>query len=120
MQSKNLQEIVDKLAHIPLAYQPGKGWTYSLSMDIEGYIVEKLCGKTLPVLQSNQQDAVCPIHTTKKVEWLGKRNSRKISMDQQRYGNRRSLAGKSEPLSPYLWRKTVRIFAEPAFLRALH
>ncbi|HWE86979.1 MAG TPA: serine hydrolase domain-containing protein [Terracidiphilus sp.] len=48
MQSKNLQEMIDKLATIPLNYQPGKGWTYSLSMDVEGYIVEKLSGQSLP------------------------------------------------------------------------
>ena len=47
-QSANLQEMIDKLAQIPLNYQPGKGWTYSVSMDIEGYIVEKLSGQTLP------------------------------------------------------------------------
>ncbi len=47
-QSANLQEMIDKLARIPLNYQPGKGWTYSVSMDIEGYIVEKLSGQTLP------------------------------------------------------------------------
>ena len=48
LQSANLQEMIDKLATIPLNYQPGKGWTYSLSMDVEGYIVEKLSGQTLP------------------------------------------------------------------------
>src|SRR5215469_9028831 len=48
MGSKNLQEMIDKLATIPLNYQPGKGWTYSLSMDVEGYVVEKLSGQTLP------------------------------------------------------------------------
>jgi CubicO group peptidase (beta-lactamase class C family) len=48
MQSQNLQEMIDKLAKIPLVYQPGKAWVYSLSMDIEGYIVEKLSGQTLP------------------------------------------------------------------------
>jgi CubicO group peptidase (beta-lactamase class C family) len=47
-QSANLQEMINKLATIPLNYQPGKGWTYSVSMDIEGYIVEKLSGQTLP------------------------------------------------------------------------
>ncbi len=47
-QSKNLQEMIDKLAKIPLNYQPGKGWLYSVSMDIEGYIVEKLSGQSLP------------------------------------------------------------------------
>jgi CubicO group peptidase (beta-lactamase class C family) len=48
MRSENLQQMIDKLSKIPLNYQPGQGWTYSLSMDIEGYLVEKLSGKTLP------------------------------------------------------------------------
>ena len=48
MQSANLQEMIDKLARLPLNYQPGKAWMYSASMDIEGYIVEKLSGETLP------------------------------------------------------------------------
>jgi CubicO group peptidase (beta-lactamase class C family) len=46
--SQNLQEMIDKLARIPLLYQPGKAWVYSMSMDVEGYIVEKLSGQTLP------------------------------------------------------------------------
>jgi CubicO group peptidase (beta-lactamase class C family) len=46
--SANLQEFIEKLAKIPLLYQPGQGWTYSMSMDIQGYIVEKLSGKSLP------------------------------------------------------------------------
>jgi len=48
MQSANLQEMIDKLAKIPLYYQPGKGWLYSSSMDVQGYIVEKLSGQSLP------------------------------------------------------------------------
>ena len=47
-QSKNLQEMIDRLAQIPLIYQPGTKWIYSLSMDIQGYIVEKLSGESLP------------------------------------------------------------------------
>jgi CubicO group peptidase (beta-lactamase class C family) len=53
-QSKNLKEFIDKLAAIPLAYQPGKGWTYSMSMDVEGYIVEKLSGQSLPDFMHDQ------------------------------------------------------------------
>jgi CubicO group peptidase (beta-lactamase class C family) len=48
MDSKSLQELIERLAKIPLLFQPGKGWNYSVSMDIEGYIVEKLSGKSLP------------------------------------------------------------------------
>jgi CubicO group peptidase (beta-lactamase class C family) len=47
-QSQNLQQMIDKLAKIPLAYQPGKAWVYSVSMDIQGYIIEKLSGQSLP------------------------------------------------------------------------
>src|SRR5271169_2031461 len=48
MQSKSLREFIEKLAKIPLAYQPGTKWAYSASMDIQGYLVEKLSGQTLP------------------------------------------------------------------------
>jgi CubicO group peptidase (beta-lactamase class C family) len=48
MQSKTLREFIEKLAKIPLAYQPGTKWVYSASMDIQGYIIEKLSGQTLP------------------------------------------------------------------------
>ncbi len=53
-QSKNLEEMIDRLAQIPLLYQPGKGWVYSMSMDIEGYIVEKLTGQSLPDFMRDQ------------------------------------------------------------------
>jgi CubicO group peptidase (beta-lactamase class C family) len=48
MQSQTLQQMIDRLAKIPLLYQPGKGWTYSVAMDIQGYIIEKLSGQSLP------------------------------------------------------------------------
>ena len=44
---KTLQESIDKLANIPLLYQPGTQWVYSFSVDIQGYIIEKLTGKPL-------------------------------------------------------------------------
>jgi CubicO group peptidase (beta-lactamase class C family) len=52
--SANLQEMIGRLATIPLNYQPSKGWTYSLSMDIEGYIVEKISGQSLPDFMRDQ------------------------------------------------------------------
>lgn len=48
LDSKNLQEFINRLAMLPLMYQPGQRWNYSVSMDIEGYIVEKLSGEPLP------------------------------------------------------------------------
>jgi CubicO group peptidase (beta-lactamase class C family) len=47
-QPPNPQEFINRLAKIPLNYQPGTRWRYSLSMDIQGYIVEKITGQSLP------------------------------------------------------------------------
>jgi CubicO group peptidase (beta-lactamase class C family) len=43
-----LQAMVDKLAKIPLLLQPGEKWQYSVSVDVQGYLVEKLSGQTFP------------------------------------------------------------------------
>jgi CubicO group peptidase (beta-lactamase class C family) len=43
----DLKDFIDRLAKIPLLYQPGTKWVYSVSVDIQGYIVEKISGKPL-------------------------------------------------------------------------
>jgi CubicO group peptidase (beta-lactamase class C family) len=43
-----LQDMINKLVKIPLLYQPGTRWVYSVAMDIQGYIIEKLSGQSLP------------------------------------------------------------------------
>lgn len=45
--SGSLKEFVEKIAHIPLKYQPGEAWEYSLSADVAGYLVERLSGQSL-------------------------------------------------------------------------
>lgn len=47
-QRSSLQAMIDRLAKAPLLYQPSTRWVYSLSVDIQGYILEKLSGETLP------------------------------------------------------------------------
>jgi CubicO group peptidase (beta-lactamase class C family) len=44
-----LQAMIDRLAKLPLAAQPGSDWRYGPSVDIQGYIVEKLSGQPLDV-----------------------------------------------------------------------
>ncbi len=44
----SLDAMIDKLAGLPLQYQPGSRWVYSISVDIQGYLVEKLSGQSLP------------------------------------------------------------------------
>jgi CubicO group peptidase (beta-lactamase class C family) len=40
-----MQAMIDKLAKIPLLHQPGERWHYSVSVDVQGYLVEKLSGQ---------------------------------------------------------------------------
>ena len=42
-----LQAMIDKLAKLPLAAQPGSDWRYGPSVNIQGYVVEKLSGQPL-------------------------------------------------------------------------
>ena len=40
-----LEDSIPALKDIPLAYQPGTQWVYSISVDVQGYMVEKLSGQ---------------------------------------------------------------------------
>jgi CubicO group peptidase (beta-lactamase class C family) len=48
LDAPSLQEFINRMAQLPLLYQPGTKWVYSVSVDIQGYLVEKLSGKTFP------------------------------------------------------------------------
>jgi CubicO group peptidase (beta-lactamase class C family) len=39
-----LQGMADQLAQIPLDFSPGTAWNYSVSIDVLGYLIEKLSG----------------------------------------------------------------------------
>lgn len=41
----DLNDMIARLADIPLLFQPGEEWYYSVAVDIQGYIVEKLSGQ---------------------------------------------------------------------------
>jgi CubicO group peptidase (beta-lactamase class C family) len=42
-----LANSINKLGTLPLVHQPGERWTYGLNVDVLGYLVEKLSGKSL-------------------------------------------------------------------------
>jgi CubicO group peptidase (beta-lactamase class C family) len=41
-----LQQMIERIAALPLAYEPGERWSYSLAVDIQSYIVERLSGQS--------------------------------------------------------------------------
>jgi CubicO group peptidase (beta-lactamase class C family) len=48
LNAPSLQAFIDKMARLPLLYQPGEKWVYSVAVDIQGYLVQKLSGKPFP------------------------------------------------------------------------
>ncbi|MDP9049004.1 MAG: beta-lactamase family protein [Bacteroidota bacterium] len=42
-----LADAINKLGALPLAHQPGERFTYGLNIDVLGYLIEKISGKTL-------------------------------------------------------------------------
>ena len=54
-----MESFLDKLAKVPLVYQPGERWMYSLSTDICGALVEVISGK--PFAQYLQDEIFGPL-----------------------------------------------------------
>ena len=48
LEAPSLQAFINRMATLPLLYQPGQKWVYSVSVDIQGYLVQKLSGKSFP------------------------------------------------------------------------
>jgi CubicO group peptidase (beta-lactamase class C family) len=46
LDSQDLDEMMKKIVGIPLLYEPGTKWSYSVATDIQGYLVQKLSGQT--------------------------------------------------------------------------
>ena len=41
-----MDAFIEQLANIPLDFSPGEAWNYSVSIDVMGYLVQKLSGQT--------------------------------------------------------------------------
>ena len=75
--TKPLQAMIDRLATLPLAAQPGIDWRYGPSVDIQGYIVEKLSGQTLDVfLESKLFD---PLGMTDTGFWVDQSKADRVT-----------------------------------------
>ncbi|WP_353257439.1 serine hydrolase domain-containing protein [Hyphomonas sp.] len=46
LSSPDLDKFIGKVAEVPLLFQPGKAWSYSASVDVQGYVVQKISGQS--------------------------------------------------------------------------
>jgi CubicO group peptidase (beta-lactamase class C family) len=44
---RTLEELVNELVRLPLAYQPGSRWHYSLAIDVAAHLIEVISGQSL-------------------------------------------------------------------------
>lgn len=47
LDAKDLNEMADRLATVPLAFEPGTQWEYSIATDVLGAVIERVSGKPL-------------------------------------------------------------------------
>jgi CubicO group peptidase (beta-lactamase class C family) len=47
-EAPDLADMMRRIAEAPLAYEPGTQWRYSIAMDVQGAIAERLSGQSLP------------------------------------------------------------------------
>lgn len=67
LQEASMQELIDKLATIPLLFQPGERWVYSVSVDIQGYLIEKWTGQELD--EFLQERLFDPLGMDQTMDW---------------------------------------------------
>jgi len=46
MRSPDLPTFINKVADVPLLFQPGQRWSYSAAVDVQGYIIEVISGQS--------------------------------------------------------------------------
>jgi CubicO group peptidase (beta-lactamase class C family) len=48
LKAGSLTEFAQRLGKLPLLYQPGESWVYSVAVDVQGLLIERLSGQPLP------------------------------------------------------------------------
>ncbi len=73
----DLQDMIDKLAARPLSFQPGRDWRYGPSVDIQGYLVEKMSGQGLD--EFFEERLFAPLGMTDTGFWVDPAKGHRVS-----------------------------------------
>lgn len=47
-EADDLADMMRRIVRAPLAYDPGSAWRYSIAMDVQGAVIERITGRSLP------------------------------------------------------------------------
>ncbi|MBX3413229.1 MAG: beta-lactamase family protein [Pirellulales bacterium] len=103
---QTLDEMLEKLSKLPLAAQPGDKWMYSISVDVQGKLIEKLSGK--PLDEYLQERIFTPLKMTDTAFYVP---SEKLARMTVNYG-----PGGETKLKPIDPAATSQFATKPAFL----
>lgn len=78
----SMQTFLDKLGQVPLRYQPGTAWMYSLATDVCGALVEVISGK--PLAQYLDEVIFRPLGMTDTAFWVAPDKAHRLAANYQR------------------------------------
>jgi CubicO group peptidase (beta-lactamase class C family) len=62
--TKTIAELVERLGRVPLAHQPGEGWTYGFSHDVLGRLIEVVSGQSFDAFLQDRIFKPLDMHDT--------------------------------------------------------
>ncbi|RAK63767.1 serine hydrolase domain-containing protein [Phenylobacterium kunshanense] len=80
--SDTMMEFMDKMGQVPLRYQPGQAWMYSLATDVVGALVEIISGK--PLAQYLSETIFEPLGMKDTAFWVAPEKKERFAANYQR------------------------------------
>ncbi len=99
------REFLEKMSQVPLRYQPGKAWMYSLSTDVCGALIEVISGR--PLAAFLDEEIFRPLGMSDTAFWVSPGKSHRLAANYRR-GDNRSLQLLDDPA-------TSSLLEEPLF-----
>ena len=87
----DLADMIATLAKLPLSFQPGTEWRYGPSVDIQGYVIERLSGQGLDAFL--QQRLFGPLGMVDTGFWVDPAKSARVSRIHRYEGGKIAAAG---------------------------
>lgn len=97
---ETLSEFVQKLARVPLRYQPGERWMYSLSTDVCGALVEIISGKRFD--QYLQEEIFDPLEMRDTSFWVRPEKLPRFAANYRRTADKKLQLAEDPEKSTYL------------------
>lgn len=70
-------EMITAVVKVPLAYEPGGGWQYSIASDVQGALIERISGKPLSVFL--EAEIFAPLNMQDTGFWVDEANRARLA-----------------------------------------